>query len=97
MHMVNAFTACQEEARIGASSPSKPARHSKPYISILEMLGFDYFYFASKVVNLLVFQNLNTCHLGKTSFCEDRLDWFVFLFTGSNSWKPDVQKIILWR
>lgn len=64
--------------------PVKPARHSKPYISILDMLAFDYFYFASKVVNLLSFQNLNTCHLGRT-FCEDKDDWFVFLFTGSNS------------
>lgn len=49
------------------------------------MLEFDYFYFASKVGNLFIFQSLNTCHLGKTYFCEDKHDWFVFLFTGSNS------------
>lgn len=85
MHMVNAFTRCQDEARINAGTASKPARHSKLYMSILEMLEFDYFYFASKVVNLLIFQDLNTCHLGKTSFCEDKHDWFVFLFAGSNS------------
>lgn len=82
MHMVNAFTGCQDEARINAG---KPGRQSKLYISILEMLEFDYLYFASKVVNLLIFQNLNTCNLGKTSFCEDKYDWFVFLCTGSNS------------
>lgn len=85
MHMVNAFTGCQDEARINAGTSSKPARHSKLYISVLEMLEFDYFYSASKVVNLFIFQNLNTCHLGKTSFCEDKRDWSLFLFPGSNS------------
>lgn len=31
MHMVNAFTGCQDEDRINAGISSKPARHSKPY------------------------------------------------------------------
>lgn len=85
MHMVNAFTGCQDEARVNAGTSSKPARHSKLYISILEMLEFDCFNFASKVVNLLIFQNLNTCQIGKTSFCKVKHHWFVFLFTSSNS------------
>lgn len=51
MHMVNAFAGCQDEAKINAGNSSKPARHSKLYISILEMLEFDDFYFALKVVN----------------------------------------------
>lgn len=85
MHMVNAFTGCQDEARVNSGTSSKSERHSKLHISILEMLEFDYFYFVSKVVNLLIFQNLNTCHIGKPSFCEVKHDWFVFLFTGSNS------------
>lgn len=44
MHMANAFTGCQYEARISAGTSSKPARYSKSHISILERLEFDYFY-----------------------------------------------------
>lgn len=76
MHMVNAFAGCQDEAKINAGNSSKPARHSKLYVSILEMLEFDDFYFALKVVNSLIFQDLNTCHLGKT-FGEDKHEWFA--------------------
>lgn len=78
VHVVNAFTGCRDEAKINAGTCSKPERHSKLQISIMEMLGFDYFYFASKVVNLLIFQNLNTCHLGRTSFCENKHDCVLF-------------------
>lgn len=85
MHVVNAFTGCQDEARINAGTSSKPARHSKLYIPFLEMIEYVNFYLASKLVTVLIFQSLNTCHLGKISFYEDKHDWFVFLFTGSNS------------
>jgi len=85
VHMVNAFSGCQDEGRINAGISSKPTKHNKLYIPILEMLEFDCLSFASKVVNLLIFQNLNTCHLGETSFCEDKHDWFVFLLMGNNS------------
>lgn len=32
MHMVNAFTGCQYEARINAGTSSKPARYSESHI-----------------------------------------------------------------
>lgn len=89
VHMGNAFAWCQDSAKINAGNSSEPVRHSKLYISILEMPEFSIFYFALKVANWLTFQSINTCHLGK-SFWGDKHDWFVVLSEDSHVWKLSV-------
>lgn len=89
VHMGNAFAGCQDAAKINAGNSSEPVRHSKLYRSILEMPGFSNFYFALKVANWLIFQSVNTCHLGK-AFCGDKCDWFVGLSEDSNVWELSV-------
>lgn len=68
MHVVNAFTGCQDEARINAGTSSKPARHGKLYVPFLEMTEYVNFLFSFKTCDLINFSKLKHVSLRKNFF-----------------------------